>query len=796
MKTFASQDRNDLPPSRRRALIASATLAALSTTIVQPVAVRGQAQADVAATTAPATTPPAATSPTTRSNGRPATTRGITDERGGLVLNFQDASIDVVLDELSAAAGFIVVKEVRPEGRVTLVSRRPLSPSDAISLLNTVLRNAGYTAIQQERILKIVARDAAKRLNIPVRTGNDPAQIAATDELITQVIPLRFADATQLKTDLQPLVNPDADFASNASSNALVITDTSANVRRVVEIVKSLDTSMAASIDVKVVQLKYATASTAATLINSVFGSLDTARPTGEGGANPQRAGQPGGGGGDGGGNRDAFRRFIQQQQQQQAGGARSGKITAAADDRTNSVVITGPTDTLESVAKVLSELDANPADDESVFVYRLLNAQAINLESVLNSLFSGSAPPQRTITSNADLLRQARSSRTSDFGGSFGANVSSNNRTQGGGFGGAGGFQSLFGGQQGRLSANAQQTAAQMAGQVYLIADIDTNSLIVRTAPNNFERVKKILQEIDRPVPQVLIKVLVAEVTHDKSTDVGAELSVLNLRGSGNGQSIGTSFGIPTDPAAGGTGLVLQILETDFTAAIRALETTGKLDVLSRPYILASDNQLASITVGQEVPRISNSIISDSGQTTNTVSYEDIGILLDVIPHINPDGLVILDVAPEISSLTGTSVQISETAFQPVIAKRSAQSRVSVRNGQTIVIGGLMEDRVTNTVNKVPLLGDIPVIGEAFRRTQTTKVKTELLIFLTPHVTTDPAKLQDAAREEVEGTQLLPGAVGPGVLEQHMDGLQRGRTAPGPASRPTDWVEPGTRAE
>src|SRR5690606_33875570 len=234
------------------------------------------------------------------------------------------------------------------------------------------------------------------------------------------------------------------------------------------------------------------------------------------------------------------------------------------------------------------------------------------------------------------------------------------------------------------------------------------------------------------------------------------------------------SNFNIPTEGAAA-TGVVVQVLEEDFSAAVRALETAGKLDVLSRPYILASDNQVASITVGQEVPFVTNSRITDEGGIINTIDYADIGILLDVIPHINPDGLVILDVAPEISTLTSTTVPISELVNAPVIAKRSALSRVGVKSGQTIVIGGLMEDRKTSTVAKVPILGDIPLIGNAFRRTQQTKVKTELLIFLTPHVATDPDLLEDMADQELDGTQLVPNAVSPGTFRDHMEGLQRG---------------------
>ena len=342
---------------------------------------------------------------------------GITRQNGGLVLNFEDASIGVVLDELSSAAGFIIVKEVEPEGRVTLTSRQPVSPDDAISLVNTVLHNAGYSAIQQGRILKIVRTEDARHLNIPVRSGSDPAEIEPTDELITQVIPLRHADARQLLEDLRPLVNENADFTANASSNALVMTDTSANVRRVVEIIAALDTSLAGSVEVKVFQLEYADASEAATLINEVFGDLEVG-PGGEGG---------GGDNGDGRGRgdpREDFRRRMQQMMEGGGQGARGSNVNAAADTRTNSVVVTGPGDTLEIVSGVIDELDANPVADETVFVYRLRNAQAANIEGVLNSLFGNGSTTTTGASMNViqnPLLNFRNSSGAGNRGGRVG---------------------------------------------------------------------------------------------------------------------------------------------------------------------------------------------------------------------------------------------------------------------------------------------------------------------------------------------------------------------------------------
>ncbi|MGN6724819.1 MAG: type II secretion system secretin GspD [Tepidisphaeraceae bacterium] len=717
----------------------------------------------------------APTQPTTR----PATrTGGVIKSNGRLMINFQDASIDVVLDELSSAAGFIVVKEVKPEGRVTLVSKQPIAPDEAVSLLNTVLRNAGYAAIQQDRILKIVSRDAAKRLNIPVHSGNRPEDVANTDELITQVIPLRYSDATQLKTDLQPLINPDADFTANASSNVLIITDTSANVRRVVQIVAALDTSVADSIDVKVYPLKHAIAADAAKLINDVFGNLNSALPNG--GGDNQGGGFPGGPGG--------FRNFFRQQQQQSNNKKGAGKVTAASDDRTNSVVVSGPADSLQLLDGVIKQLDSNPADAQTVYVYRLRNAQAINLESVLNALFNGTPITNRNVTDNATRLQQARNNDSlSSFSSS--GNQRSNST-------GNGNTNSGYAGRQ-NLSPQAQKTGADLAGQVTVIAETGTNSLLIQTAPSNYDRVKAVLDELDKPVQQVLIKVLFAEVTHDQETDIGAEISALNMRAGNNTQTSNTTLPPNNSPSMGtiggtnlgipvtGQGLVVQLLETNFTATIRALETAGKLDVLSRPYILASDNQLATITVGQEVPFVQDTRITDSGQQFNTNVYKDIGILLDVIPHINPDGLVILDVAPEISSLTSQTVALSDTVSQPVIAKRSAQSRVSVKSGQTIVIGGLMQDQLTESVTKVPLLGDIPLLGELFKRTNRTKTKTELLIFLTPHVAASPDVLDDMAKDEVGGTHNVTGAIAPGVYQEHMDNMKRGEPKTQPTTQP-----------
>jgi len=771
----------------------------------------------------PGPTPPATTTPEQTLPPTPPTPKKPLE--GPIVLNFKDASLRAVLEYLSEAAGLVVVQEGTLEGRVTVMSLQPLSVDEAVSLLNTILKEKGYAAIRTGRTLKVVTLEQAKKGALPVHSGLDPEKIEVSDQLVTHVIPIQFADAVQLKRDLATLVPTYADLSANASTNALIYTDTQTNVRRFVEIIKALDSRMASVAEVKVFQLKYANAANAARLISDLFKPDQAGQQQGRGGGpfgaaiqsfmmGGRGGGGPGGSGGSGQGDQASNR--LQ-------------KVTASADDRTNTLVVSAPPDQMKVIEGIIKELDANPVEEQAVFTYPLRNAKAVNLQSVLNNLFGisgGVGSFGRTSTSGFGSSSQFRTGTGmggSGFGGSrtggMGSSGFGSSRTGRGGFGstglsgsrtgtglgqrsgtglsqrsnqGMGASQGLggFGGM--RISPTTAAAASDLAGQVYVVADEDTNSLLVTAATKNFERIKAILAELDRPVPQVLIKVLIAEVTHDDSIDLGAEFAALNLNAAGTvGQRYGTDFGV----AAQRDGLLLTINESSVSAAIHALATVGKLDVLSRPYILTSDNQEAIINVGQVVPFITNSQITDTGVTNNTVQYQDVGIILDVTPHINPDGLVIMDVSQEVSALTETTVQISPTVNARVLDNRAAQSRVAVRDGQTIVIGGLMQDRKTDTVRKVPVLGDIPWLGALFRRTTKTQTKTELLIFITPHVAKVPDDLKPMSESEEAGSKVIRDAVEPGAFQEHMEGMKRGAAPPRPEEnqRQAPAETPGT---
>ena len=327
-----------------------------------------------------------------------------------------------------------------------------------------------------------------------------------------------------------------------------------------------------------------------------------------------------------------------------------------------------------------------------------------------------------------------------------------------------------------GRAGADRQYQNSTMLGDAMITSDSVTRRLIVVTDDETNESIKEIIASLDRPKPQVLINVVFMQVTHNKDLDLGTEFS---HKGTYLGNDIvstaATAFGSPT------TGGFFNILNADVDATIHALSTVGKTEILSRPSILARSSQQATIMVGQEVPFITNSRISDTGQTTNTVQYQDIGIILRVTPFITSEGLVEMIVTPEISALSEKTVAISDTVNTPVIDKRSADTVVVTPSDRTVVIGGLISNQSVNQDNKVPILGDIPLLGHAFKRTVKQNSKTELLIFLTPHVVQQPEDLSRLTDSERGKLQLKSGAFNTEDVNKYLD---RAVLAPGSSEK------------
>ncbi len=356
------------------------------------------------------------------------------------------------------------------------------------------------------------------------------------------------------------------------------------------------------------------------------------------------------------------------------------------------------------------------------------------------------------------EAFAQARGGTTTGNRGTTTGNRGATTLQGGGGGGGGGGGSSSAG-------ANRQYINSTMVGDAVITSDLETRRLIIVTDDDTNENIRTIVANLDKPKPQVLINVVFVQVSYDKGLDLGAEVSIagslaVNQEPGGRAHDkASTKFGLaaaaldPTNPGA-----FYQILGRDVTATLHALASVTKTEILSRPSILTRNNQQASIVVGQRVPIINSSRVNDvSNSTVNTYVQEDVGIILKVTPFITSQGMVEMIVSPEISSLSATTIPISDTVSIPVIDRRAADTVVVTPNDKTVVIGGLISNQVSDKESKVPLLGDIPLLGAAFKRKTKSDVKTELLIFLTPHVIGSSEDLGRVSADERAKMEMAP---------------------------------------
>lgn len=329
--------------------------------------------------------------------------------------------------------------------------------------------------------------------------------------------------------------------------------------------------------------------------------------------------------------------------------------------------------------------------------------------------------------------------------------------------------------------------------GTAMIQPDPQTGNIVVVADRETLEQMARVIESLDRPVPQVLVKVLFLEVTHTNDLDVGVEGKIIHKSDNGSTTNIGqTGFGLGLADALTAAALPLgatgpahttlsgggfyQFANDDLQVTLRALANSTKLDVLSRPSVLVRNNQTANVTVGQQIPMITNSRVDTAGNTINTIQYTNVGIILDVTPRITSGKMVEMNVAPQISALTAQTVPVSagtNTVTAPVIAMRSATTTVIAQSGKTVVIGGMMQDNNTSSIDKVPILGDIPLLGHLFRHTITTKAKTELLIFLTPFIVESPQELQDVSMSENARAQMSKTAFTPDEIDKYVGDLK-----------------------
>ncbi|MCI0744401.1 MAG: hypothetical protein L0Y58_03245, partial [Verrucomicrobia subdivision 3 bacterium] len=379
-----------------------------------------------------------------------------------LRLNFRGVPLDMVLNYLSEAAGFIIVLETDVKGKVDVWSNQPLTKEEAVELLNTVLNRNGYAAIRNGRTLRVVSRDDAKTKDIPVRSGNNPDEIPKSDAMVTQIIPVQHANATQLTQNLQALLPTYAILSANESGNALVLTGTQADARRIAEIVKALDTSISSVSTLKVFPLRYADAKELATALKEIF------QPPAQQGTDRRtqflnRFGGPGGfnpfGGNNSGGRGDRDRSSSGA-----SGNPAASRVVAVADERSNSLVVSAPDELIPEIEQIIKEIDVSVADATELRVFHLKNADPLEMADIFTDLF-----PDESTTGNNNNQGEFR-------------------------FRGPAGFF------PGRNNNQQSDTSERMKkkGRVIAVPDQRTSSLIVSAASELMPQIEQMVAQLD----------------------------------------------------------------------------------------------------------------------------------------------------------------------------------------------------------------------------------------------------------------------------------------------------------
>jgi general secretion pathway protein D len=411
-----------------------------------------------------------------------------------LRLNFRNAPLEMVLNYLSEAAGFIIVPETEIRGKIDVWSNQPVTQDEAMAILDSALSKNGLTAMRNGRTLTIVSKESAKRRDIPVKTGNDPDAIPKNEELVTQIIPIHFITATQLVQNLQPLLPTGSEMTANEAGNALVLTDTQTSIKRMTEIIRALDTSMAGATTIKVFPLRYADAKELATLVKELFPAQ-----TGAGGNNNRGGGGGfpgfgggfpgfgGRGGGAGGGNGAASTAGSGNR-------ASASRVTAVSDEHSNSLVVNAPEDVLPAIAELVKSVDKNVEDITEVRAFRLKYSDPVEMADLLTSLF----PDETQQSSGGGQVR---------FGGG-----------QFGGFGGRGG---------GNAAATGDSDLAKKKGKVLAVPDQRTGSVIVKAARDVMGQIAQMVEQLDAN-PAKKQKVYVYELDNADPTEVETVLRSL----------------------------------------------------------------------------------------------------------------------------------------------------------------------------------------------------------------------------------------------------------------------------
>ena len=724
-----------------------------------------------------------------------------------LQLDYRNSSIDAIIAMYQRASGITIVKDPSLSGNFTLSSAKPVSLDDAFQILATTLKLKGYNLRKEGKLLVIkkADQDAGRPQNPFTPTPDTSNQSSGDNQTVLKVYPINNANASEVARVINSVfadsasqnfggfqrpfgdTNNDVDVSAAVQrggfrggqggggnrgnqggfrvpgattlvhadyddySNQVIVSAPPRFQSQVSDLVRQIDKPTETPTQTKVYHLEFASATDAATVVQSV---LNSNVPRGKGGAtSAQTSGASG---------------FINALRGQTAG---SGTVVAEA--RTNNIIVTATPENIKTVDEVVKNIDMNVPTESTTFVFPLNNAKADDIAGLLQDAFG----TRTGINGNRNNNRNTTTSRTNNTRSTGSRNT--NNRNLGTeipgnevaldlkdpnaesgelatsvgvtqGFG-----QNFLRGGQNNSNNNTQRTFGQnsngqlvntrdLSNQVTAIPDANTNSLIVVTSPENAEIIRQILAQLDKIPEQVLIETVIVEASLTASDKLGVTFNSSNTGNTTtNIGSVFNNVGATASTTNDNQGFQYTVTGSDYNIFINALKSDSKFQVLSTPKIFTSNGVEAEINISQSIPYITSSRQDVNGNFTFNYAFQDVGVVLTVTPRITSNGYVSMEVSQTANDLQGY------TSFNaPIVNQRQADTTVSVKDGNTVILGGIIRKTVTTDVRKVPVLGDIPVLGQLFRSNVKSNAKTELLVFLTPRIVRDADEAQRIRRE------------------------------------------------
>jgi general secretion pathway protein D len=577
-------------------------------------------------------------------------------------IDFNNVDINVFIKFMSELTGTNFVVDQRVKGKVTIISPSKISLNEAYKVFESVLEVHGYTTVQSGEVVKVIPSPDARSKSIETKLREEST--TPRDRVVTQLIPLKYADPVEIKRLFTPMVSKSSVILAYPPTNTLIVTDVYSNIKRLLKILKEIDITGIGQ-EISVIPIDYSDAAKMVNLLNTVF------KPT-----------------------------------QKKVKGAQQKTLTMVADERTNTIVLLASEIDTIRIKRLISMIDKEaPRGKGKIHVYYCKNATAEELAKVLQDVPTEKAGAPK-----------------------------------------------------------GKKAAPVVAGAVRISADKATNSLIIMADKDDYLVLEEVIKKLDIPRSMVYIEALIMEVDMEKSLDIGVDWSVFGKTSiDGKETAIGGGFRegleiLPNELLKGGLTLgllsepitIAGVTVNNISAIVNAVKTDDDFRILSTPQVLTTDNEEARITIVENRPYQTRSTTDVSGGTFESFEYRDVGKILKVTPHVTEGGRVRMLINLEVSAIDQTAT-LTTSSTLPVSLKRTVDTTVIVRDNQTIVIGGLIDETTTISETKVPVLGDVPILGWLFRNKSDSTEKTNLYVFLTPRVIKTPNEAASVLQEKQE---------------------------------------------